>query len=183
MSLICAIDVSNRLASSPARYSRLDSMISSIFADVSFIGFPRNNAKNILPSPRPRRRLRMKSPKCIAGSKPISCSRTSRTPTPLRRCACNSPSVKNCWCAQTHVPPVCLQSSAERARWRRLPGSPRGIPLEHGICRRKCVSISVYIYVVPRPAAEHRSIGHLWIIMNRLRIISGQHADHERSHT
>jgi len=60
MSLICAIDVSNRLASSPARYSRLDSMISSILADASFIGFPWNNAENVLPSPGSRRRLRMK---------------------------------------------------------------------------------------------------------------------------
>ncbi len=34
--------------------------------------------------------------------------------------------------------------------WRSRPGSPRGIPLEHGICRRECVSIPVYIYVVPR---------------------------------
>ena len=62
MSLICAIDVSNRLASLPARYSRLDSMISSILADASFIGFPWNNAENVLPLPGSRRRLRMKKP-------------------------------------------------------------------------------------------------------------------------
>lgn len=84
-----------------------------------------------------------------------------------------TPSVQNCWCAWAHVPLVRLQSGTGHARWRWRPGSPRGIPLEHGICRRKCVSISVYIYVVPRPAAEHRSIDHPWIMMNRRSIMSG----------
>lgn len=43
---------------------------------------------------------------------------------------------------------------------RSRPGSPRGVPLEHGIWERKCVSIFVYISVVPRLAADHPTIAH-----------------------